>query len=154
MLPLLHTEEERAAAIANEVLGTFPELYKKHWLDGMRAKLGLFDHKPGDQELIETLLDIMQEQRMDFTNTFRDLSSDLLTANGTLVPIVSLASEEFKTWRARWHDRLRQQTQDLSEAQSLMRQHNPAFIPRNHKVEEALAAATDQGNVSVAQKLL
>jgi uncharacterized protein YdiU (UPF0061 family) len=151
MLPLLHTNEEEAVAIANEVLGTFPELYQKHWMDGMRAKLGLFDPQPGDQELVERLLTIMQEQRMDFTNTFRDLSADLTTADAPLAPP---RNEEFKTWRARWQERLRQQPQDLSEAQSLMRRHNPAFIPRNHKVEEALAAATDQGNVSVARNLL
>jgi uncharacterized protein YdiU (UPF0061 family) len=151
LLPLLHTDEEQAVAIANKVLGAFPELYQKHWLEGMRAKLGLFDQQPGDQELVEALLAIMQEQRMDFTNTFRDLSGDLMTADAPFAPI---RSEEFKTWRARWLERLRQQSQDLSEAQSLMRQHNPAFIPRNHKVEEALAAATDQEDVSVARKLL
>ncbi len=151
MLPLLHTKEEEAVAIANEVLGTFPGLYQKHWLDGMRAKLGLFDRQPGDQELVETLLAIMQEQRMDFTNTFRDLSTDLRTADAQAAP---QESEEFKTWRVRWQARLRQQPQDLGEAQSLMRRHNPAFIPRNHKVEEALAAATDQADVSVARKLL
>jgi uncharacterized protein YdiU (UPF0061 family) len=153
MLPLLHTEEEEAVTIAKEVLGTFPELYQTHWLDGMRAKLGLFDQQPGDQELVETLLAIMQEQRMDFTNTFRDLSADLMTADAP----PALRTEEFKTWRARWQERLNagdNKHRALSEAQSLMRQHNPAFIPRNHKVEEALAAATDHGDVSVARKLL
>lgn len=151
MLPLLHAEEEEAVTIAKEVLGTFPELYRKHWLDGMRAKLGLFDQQPGDLQLVETLLTCMQEQRMDFTNTFRDLSRDLTTADAPLEPP---RSEEFKTWRARWQERLRQQPQDVSEAQSLMRRHNPAFIPRNQKVEEALAAATDHGDLSVARKLL
>jgi uncharacterized protein YdiU (UPF0061 family) len=151
MLPLLHTKEEEAVAIANEVLGTFPELYQKHWLDGMRAKLGLFDPQPGDPKLVETLLAIMQEQRMDFTNTFRDLSTDLKASDA---PLAQAQSEEFKTWRARWQERLRRQPQNLTEAHSLMRRHNPAFIPRNHKVEEALAAATDQGDVSIARKLL
>jgi len=117
----------------------------------MRAKLGLFDQQPGDQELVETLLAIMLEQRMDFTNTFRDLSTDLMTAYAPLAPP---QSEQFETWRARWQARLRQQPQGLSEAQSLMRRHNPAFISRNHKVEEALAAATDQGDLSVARKLM
>jgi uncharacterized protein YdiU (UPF0061 family) len=151
MLPLLHTNEAEAVAIANEVLGTFPELYQTHWLDGMRAKLGLFDPQPGDQELVETLLAIMQEQRMDFTNTFRDLSTDPTTADAAVAPS---QGEQFKTWRARWQARLEQQPQDLSEAQSLMRRHNPAFIPRNHKVEEALAAATNQGDLGVARKLM
>jgi uncharacterized protein YdiU (UPF0061 family) len=73
------------------------------------SKLGLFDPQPGDQELVETLLSIMREQCMDFTNTFRDLSVDPTTAGAPA------GREEFKIRRARWQERLRQQTHDLSD---------------------------------------
>jgi uncharacterized protein YdiU (UPF0061 family) len=148
MLPLLHADEEKAVAMANEVLEEFPKIFEAHWLAALRGKLGLSNQEPGDAELAEKLLAIMQEQRMDFTNTFRDLSTDPMTAE------MSVTSGEFRLWRARWQERLRRQPQDFSEAQALMRRNNPAFIPRNHKVEAALAAATDQGDLNLVEKLV
>jgi len=148
MLPLLHADEKEAVAVANEILSTFPEVFHARWLEGLRAKLGLFNEEAGDAGLAENLLAVMQDQGADFTNTFRDLSGELMT-NDTLA-----ASEGFKTWRTRWQERLRRQTQAPGEVRVLMRRHNPAYIPRNHKVEEALDAATVEGDLSVAEKLI
>ena len=148
LLPVLHTDDEKAVAMANDVLAIFPEIFQTQWLRGMRAKLGLFNEEAADEDLAESLLAIMHRERMDFTNTFRGLSGDLL--NDEMVG----ASPEFKSWRTRWLERLRRQSQPLSEAQTLMRQNNPAFIPRNHKVEEALAAANANGDLSLVEKLL
>ncbi len=147
MLPVLHTDEQEAVAVANGVLRSFPGIFQAHWLRGMRAKLGLFNEESNDAELTENLLSVMQEQGMDFTNTFRDLSHDWGTTD-TLTP-----SAEFMAWRARWQERRSRQPQDINAAQALMRRNNPAFIPRNHKVEEALAAATLQGDLSLVEKL-
>ncbi|MGV3772326.1 MAG: protein adenylyltransferase SelO [Verrucomicrobiales bacterium] len=146
MLPLLHADEEKAIALGNEILGTFPALFQAEWLASLRAKLGLFNEESGDGELAENLLKIMQDQEMDYTNTFRDLSSDSATADAP--------SPDMKTWRDRWQDRLRRQPQGINEARGLMRGHNPAFIPRNYKVEEALTAATEQGNLTPVKKLV
>ena len=147
MLPLLHTDEEKSVEIANEVLGKFPAMFHAAWLKEFRGKLGLFNEEPGDAELGEALLTVMQEQSLDFTNTFRDLSigspSDALVAEA-----------QFNAWQARWKDRLSRQSQSAREVQALMQRHNPAFIPRNHKVEEALAAATEHGDLRLVTKLL
>ena len=148
MLPLLQANEAEAVALANRVLQTFPEIFRAHWLAGLRAKLGLFNEEPGDAEMAEHLLAVMQEQQADFTNTFRDLSSDIMT-DANLA-----ASAPFQAWRRRWQERLGRQSQGRDEAHALMRRHNPAFIPRNHKVEEALTAATIHGDLSVLEKLL
>jgi len=148
LLPLLHTNEEAAVAMANGVLQTFPEIFHTHWLAGLRTKLGLFNDEPGDAELAENLLAVMQEHRADFTNTFRDLSGAAMTDAAITV------SAEFQAWHTRWQERLGRQPQSRDEARALMRRHNPAFIPRNHKVEEALAAATLHGDLSVLEKLL
>ncbi len=148
MLPLLHTNEEEAVAVANSVLQTFPEIFRTHWLVGQRAKLGLFNEEPGDAELAESLLAVMQELGADFTNTFRDLSDEIMTN------IELAANAEFRAWHTRWQARLGRQPQTTDEARALMRQHNPAFIPRNHKVEESLAAATFHGDLSELEKLL
>lgn len=148
LLPLLHTDDEQAVAVANEVLRTFPDLFQNHWLAGMRAKLGLFNEEPDDAALAEDLLALMQEHAADFTNTFRDLS-------GTALSNSALAnSAAFQTWQTRWQQRLARQSQPWEEVQALMRRNNPAFIPRNHKVEEALAAATEEGSLSVMERLL
>ena len=127
---------------------TFPEIFRAHWLDGLRAKLGLFNDEPGDAELAENFLAIMQEHGADFTNTFRDLSGDAMT-NAALA-----TSPEFQAWRICWQERLTRQPQGRDEARVLMRRNNPAFVPRNDKVEEALAAATLQGDLSAVEKLL
>ncbi|HYE33050.1 MAG TPA: YdiU family protein [Methylomirabilota bacterium] len=137
MLPLFHESEEEAVKVANEKLRAFPELYQGAWLRGMRRKLGLFNEEPDDVQLAESLLGLMADEGLDFTNTFRDLSGDLTSA------VRCAGSDQVQAWRERWQARLSRQSEDLQEAQKLMRANNPAFIPRNHKVEEALEAATN-----------
>jgi uncharacterized protein YdiU (UPF0061 family) len=127
MLPLFHDDEEKTVEIANDLIPKFEERFKHHWLAGMRAKLGLFTEEAEDAVLIEDLLTQMKESGADFTNTFAALST---------------GSSEQDAWQSRWQTRLAKQPQSRGEVEQLMRRSNPAFIPRNHKVEEALAAAT------------
>jgi serine/tyrosine/threonine adenylyltransferase len=148
LLPLLHDNEDEAVNIANEILRTFPERFRAHWLTGVRAKLGLFNGEASDEALANDLLSVMQEHGADFTNTFRDLSRDVVTDTALAT------TAEFQSWRTRWQERASRQSQSREESRALMRRHNPAFIPRNHKVEEALAAATESGDLSVMEKLL
>ena len=113
----------------------------------MRSKLGLFTREPGDAALVNDLLAWMQRRSADFTNTFR-----LLTI-GHLAGASANADEELTDWHRRWEQRRTRQPQPPIEAEALMRQHNPAVIPRNHHVEEALWAAT-RGDGSVMERLL
>lgn len=128
MLPLFHEDEKQAIEIANGLIPKFEPRFKHHWLAGMRAKLGLFTEEAEDATLIQDLLNEMQETEADFTNTFADLTT------GRFEP---------DEWHARWQSRLQRQPQPREESIALMRRHNPAFIPRNHQVEEALAAAQE-----------
>ncbi len=146
LLPLLHEDEGKAVEVANEAIASFEHRFKHHWLAGMRSKLGLFTEESDDLGLILSLLDWMQQTKADFTNTFRDLSSG---AVGTLSQDTG-----FLDWEQRWRDRLSRQPQPKEEVVERMQRHNPAFIPRNHKVEEALAAAVDAGDLSVMERLL
>ena len=147
MLPLLDADEEKAVGIANEILGKFPDHFDAAWLKGMRAKLGLFNEERDDVELAHKLLAAMHADEMDFTNTFRDLSGELMTTN------TFRGNAEFAAWHTLWVERRRRQQEGVEEVRALMRRTNPAFIPRNHKVEEALAAAT-QGDMTATHKLL
>jgi uncharacterized protein YdiU (UPF0061 family) len=147
LLPLLADRQEQAVAIATEVLGQYPALFEKHWLAGMRAKLGLQSAEAGDLELAQSLLTWMQKSRSDFTITFRDLSEDELPTGDRY------EDPEFATWHSRWQLRLNRENRPGTLARATMRDVNPAVIPRNHRVEEALTGA-ENGDLSVLHRLL
>jgi serine/tyrosine/threonine adenylyltransferase len=148
MLPLFDTDGERAVERATAVLDRFPALFEQHWLDGMRAKLGLFTPEDADQDLVGDLLDWMHRRSADFTNTFVSLTTGLALGDA------ASADAEAEAWHQRWESRRVRQPQPAAEAEALMRRHNPAFIARNHLVEAALEAATGAGDVSVMARLL
>src|SRR5687768_7752282 len=145
MLSLFDADTDRAVERATAALDRFPSLFHQRWLDGMRAMLGLFTSEDDDEALVNSLLAWMRGRSADFTNTFRSLF------NGT--PKGAPYDEEFEAWHRRWEGRLARQPQSRDESYTLMRQHNPAVIPRNHNVEAALTAAS-AGDYSVMGQLL
>ncbi|WP_139998835.1 protein adenylyltransferase SelO [Paenibacillus paridis] len=147
LLPLLHDNEQQAIALAEEALSEFIDLYQLKWLTGMKAKLGLFNEDSEDKTLIERLLTIMQQHGADYTNTFRALTFDKLSGEALF------ETSEFVNWYALWQERLGKQQQSKESSLQLMRKSNPALIPRNHRVEEALEAAV-LGDFSVMERLL
>lgn len=148
LLPLFDSDEEKAIALATEALDEYPALFKGYWLAEMRKKLGLLSEEPGDEELLRSLLDWMQKARADFINTFRDLSS-AEPPDGDCYQ-----NEEFRLWYARWQQRLKHDGPLNDSVFTRMRFANPARIPRNHRVEEALAAAENDSDLSVLHRLL
>ena len=152
LLPLIHKDVEEAVSLAKNALNTFADKYQQYWLAGMRAKLGLFKEEPDDLALVEELLSCMKEYRMDYTNTFRDLSSSL-NANAPTTAEGNIDTPDFTAWKHQWRKRLSSQTESLDDAIALMLKTNPAVIPRNHLVEAALSAA-ESGDFSVLEKLL
>lgn len=146
LLPLLHDDEEQAIRLAEEALGAFGGLYERQWLSGMRAKLGLFGEESEDETLVRDLLESMQKHQADYTNTFV-----MLTFGRTEGALAS--SEDFKQWRSRWEARRGRQAESPEASAALMKRSNPAVIPRNHRVEEALEAA-EQGDLAVMERLL
>ena len=148
MLPLFDTDQDRAVAQATAVLDQFPARFERHWIDGMRAKLGLFTPEEGDKALADDLLDWMHRRGADFTNTFASLTAGQPMADS------ANADPDAEAWRQRWLARRARQPQPPGDVQQRMRRHNPAFIPRNHLVEAALQAATGEGDASVMERLL
>jgi len=147
LLQLIDVEPQQAVAAAMEVLEDFPARFERYWLAGMRKKLGLLTDEADDGGLIMSLLDWMQRSRADFTNTFRDLSEERLEAE-------RYREADFQTWRSRWQQRLGRDGKPVAEVQAVMRAVNPAVIPRNHCVEEALSAAEGRNDLSVLHGLL
>lgn len=148
LLPLLHEDEEQAVQLAQDAIAQFSELYHHHWLQGMRAKLGLLDEEAEDEALIKELLELMEKHSADYTNTFLALTFDRL--EGTAL----FGTTEFAEWNERWQARLDSQGEEKEVSRQLMRTSNPAVIPRNHRVEEALERAENHGDLSVMEKLL
>ncbi|MBM7868690.1 uncharacterized protein YdiU (UPF0061 family) [Clostridium pascui] len=148
LLPLMHDNEEDAIILAEEAIGNFDELYHSNWIAGMRGKLGIFDEEPEDVSLIEGLLKMMHKYGADFTNTFRALTIDKLEETALF------GTTEFIQWNQLWQARLSRQQESKVSVKKLMQMSNPAVIPRNHRVEEALEAAVNHGDYSVMERLL
>ena len=148
LLPLLHENKEQAVEQAQNAISDYTDMYQSYWLAGMREKLGIFNEEQQDESLIEDLLSMMQKQRADYTNTFRALTLDKLEDTGLFV------TPEFAQWHERWQARLGRQQESIASSNQLMRNSNPAVIPRNHRVEAALEAAVEQGDYSVMERLL
>ena len=148
LLSLLDSDQEKTIAIASEVLGEYPALFEHYWLTGMRKKLGLQTDEASDIELIRSLLDWMQKSKADFTNTFRELSSDEQPTGDRY------RDPDFQAWFSQWRLRLNRDGRPNTSASAVMRAVNPAVIPRNHRVEEALSAAEDHDDLSVLHRLL
>ena len=148
LLPLLHINQNEALKLAQNEVSNFSNLYKYNWLSGMRAKLGIFNEELEDEYLIEELLSMMQKYGADYTNTFRALTSDKIEDT------VLFGKEEFDKWYELWQERLTRQEESEVSSKQLMQRSNPAVIPRNHRVEEALEAAVKQGDYSVMERLL
>lgn len=155
LLPLLDEDQEKAVRLAQAEIEKYSDIYYSNWLRGMRAKLGLFNEEAKDQTLINTLLDLMHKHAADYTNTFLALTYDVLDEEVSLDNQQALFdSDEYKQWYNEWQARLNRQEESRDAVQQLMKRNNPAVIPRNHRVEEALAAAEQEEDYSVLTRFL
>ena len=164
LLPLLSDDPEQALAMAGEVIIGFPAQYRRHLLRGQRAKLGLRRAEPGDdaadKALAEDWLSLLHAERVDFTLAWRRLAD---AAAGDEAPLRALFADAraADAWLARWRARCASESDGAHgssmssvERVQAMRSVDPYVIARNHRVEEALAAASDQGDLAPFQQLL
>ncbi|MBI5262835.1 MAG: YdiU family protein [Bradyrhizobium sp.] len=155
LLPLFGEEQDKAVEQAQEILGAFPEQFSAAYQAGLRRKIGLFTARDGDEALIQDLLDAMAKNAADFTLTFRGLS-DAAGNEAADERVRALFAEPaaFDEWAARWRKRLDEEPQTPAERQALMRSVNPAFIPRNHRVEAVIQAAMNRDDYTPFEELL
>ncbi len=140
---LIQQMEDKDAAVeeATEIIHAMPDLLQQNWLARFRAKIGLATEEDGDPELISDLLARMTQGQADFTNTFRALGSD--AARDQFAD-----PQAFDAWSEGWHSRL----EGEDDPTATMSAANPAFIPRNHRVEQMIQAAV-QGDYALFQRL-
>jgi len=150
----------RAIEQVTAVIEAFPEWYQAAQVRGLQAKLGLSSLGPeqdaADAELADAWLDLLRQQEADFTLAWRRLAD---AAEGQAQPLQALGREPeaWDAWLTRWQARLAlESTDDMARVARAgqMRQRNPYVIPRNHHVEDALAAATNDGNLAPFERLL
>ena len=148
LLPLIHLDQDKAVEIAEEHISEFKGIFQSRWLAMMRKKLGLFSEQPEDATIAEDLLSWMHQNKADYTNTF------CLLRAGSPPKDEEYSDPAFTEWYARWQSRLGHQSKPLKDSLDLMRSTNPSYIPRNHKVENALSAASENEDLEGLYLLL
>ena len=154
LLPLLPGPQEAAVEAAQAAVNRFPQMFQEAWIGVMRRKLGLSRAAEDDADLAATLLSIMEANGADFTLTFRGLAECAGAGSGTTSQVGDLFSEpaSVAAWADRWAARIADDPLSPAERRTAMRAANPLFIPRNHRVEEALVAA-EEGDFGPFERL-
>jgi serine/tyrosine/threonine adenylyltransferase len=155
LLPLLSDDQDKVIAEAQAALGGFADIFDTAYQAGLRRKLGLFTARDDDRALAQDLLDTMAKNQADFTLTFRRLSDAALDpADDGEVRQLFAEPATYDEWALRWRQRIGDEGIAPAARQAAMRAVNPAFIPRNHRVEAVIEAATNQDDYAPFEELL
>jgi uncharacterized protein YdiU (UPF0061 family) len=153
LLPLFDEDKDKAVTIAQAALDRFPEIFEAAYLAGLRRKLGLTEAHDADPALAQELLDRMAEGKADFTLTFRRLSDAVASGDNTVVRTLFSDPAAFDIWFAKWRARLELESITPADRATAMRAANPAFIPRNHRIQAVITAA-QAGDFSVFNEMM
>ncbi len=154
LLFLIDPDIDAAIATATECLNRFPQHFSDAWTAAMRRKLGLNLEAEGDATLATALLDLMEAENTDFTIAFRTLSTGP-SAEDAIAATASLFRDRtaFLGWAQSWTARLAVEAAPFGTIAARMRAANPAIIPRNHRIEQAIAAAVERGDFAPFHEL-
>jgi uncharacterized protein YdiU (UPF0061 family) len=152
LVSLIDANLDKAVARASEVVQGFMARFDAHLLQGFRSKIGLTTTAAGDADLIRRVLGAMHEARADFTLTFRRLARAAERSDEDAQLFVQTPA--MLAWLQEWRERLAREPQGAAERAANMRRVNPAFIPRNHRVDAALTAASDGEDFEPFRRLL
>ena len=147
LIPLISKNEDEAINLATKSLDKFEQNYEKKWLNMMRDKLGLYGEDKNDKYLVIELLNWMEKNKADYTNTF------VFLMNKTIENSETYNDSEFELWKLKWMKRLTMFNNTHDKSMDLMHTVNPMVIPRNHKIEEALTLANN-GDLKLFNKLI
>jgi uncharacterized protein YdiU (UPF0061 family) len=155
LLPLIDDDQDKAIQQAETVLEGFRGSFDEAYHAGMRRKLGLSIEQGGDLELAREFLDLLAANQADFTLAFRGLSDAAGEAGGEAA-LRDLFRDQagIGSWIGRWRERLAREPQPPNDRRSQMRLVNPAFIPRNHRIEAVIQAAVGQTDFAPFEELL
>jgi uncharacterized protein YdiU (UPF0061 family) len=151
----LGEDEQAAIADAQAALEAFEPLFERAYHSGLLQKAGIVDPHAEDIALMTDILRAMTANKVDFTLFFRRLSDAAASpeADGSVCSLFAKPAE-CATWLARWRWRLSAENRDGDSRRTAMRRVNPAFIPRNHRVEAVIRAAADGNDFHPFEELL
>jgi len=141
LLPLIHDDEKQSIILAQNAVDEFPDLYKEEWLKLFRNKLGLQNKKENDEKLIDSLLLQMEKHKTDFTLTFRNLCTLVMDNNESDFQKFRnhfSNSKDINNWLSNWKSRLSFEKRNKDNIFTFIKDINPAYIPRNHRIEEMI----------------
>ncbi|HEY0169564.1 MAG TPA: YdiU family protein [Pyrinomonadaceae bacterium] len=156
LLPLLSDDTDAAIAEAEQALDSYRPIFERAFLGGLRRKLGLLTEREGDAELGRDLLQEMAANGADYTLTFRRLCDAASGQEDDDAGVRGLFANPsaYDEWAPRWRERLEQEPADAATRRAAMLAANPAFIPRNHRVEAVIRAAVDEGDFAPFHELV
>jgi uncharacterized protein YdiU (UPF0061 family) len=156
ILTLIDSDTQRAVDTATSVLDSFRGDFESFWIAGLRRKLGLLTQEEGDPALVGALLDIMQRAGADYTLTFRRLCDAADAGDGADAGKIldGAPAAELAQWMTAWRARHARDPQSPADRARSMRMVNPAYIPRNHRVEAAISAATQGADFGPFNEML
>ena len=154
LLPLLAEDKDAAVKEAQDAIDAFATRFETAHAAGFRRKLGLLQPRPDDLLLAQDLLERMARNGADFTLTFRRLCDAASPDGDAAVRSLFTDPSAFDDWAARWRHRLAEESAEEDWRRLAMRAANAAFIPRNHLVEEAIAAGVNKGDFTPFESLL
>jgi len=159
LLPLLGADEDSSIKVAQEIINSYPATFEHAYFSGLRAKFGMREAQEADLELIAQFLKHMADGRADFTLAFRRLSDSAGDAvNDAALGALFDNDAAVQAWLPKWRERLAvEEAVSAAERADSMRAVNPAFIPRNHRVEQAIQAAlvgSDFGPFEILMRVL
>lgn len=153
LVPLADADQDKAVAALTAVLEAFPEAFEQQRMAVMRRKLGLESKRDGDVTLVKRLLDRMQLETVDHTIAFRTLADGAVESDFTGFENLFAEKTLIAAWLADWQARRKLDGGSKQEIDRLMHVANPAFIPRNHRIEEAIRAAEDHNDFAAFHRL-
>jgi uncharacterized protein YdiU (UPF0061 family) len=154
LLPLLHPDRDEGVKMAQELIAGFRAPFEQAYMAVLRAKFGLLTEEHEDGDLMQGFLDRMAEGGADFTRTFRALNAAAADPEADKdVRAEFIDPMLYETWVEGWRTRLSREPQGVRQRAEVMRRANPAFIPRNHRIEEAIQAAITNADFTLFHRL-
>ncbi|MBS91962.1 MAG: hypothetical protein CMM95_02790 [Rickettsiales bacterium] len=153
--PLISDDEKKSHNVIIDLLNTFPELFKKNWISKFKMKLGMSKDFPEDKKLIESFLEILLKQNIDFTQAFRALCEEKNSAHKNDFLFSSSNNKKLVLdWANNWKQRIVKEKKNIKKIKNEMKKVNPIYIPRNHIMEEIIKEAVENNRYDLMNDLL
>lgn len=146
IIPLIDDDPKKAIDLATQALQKFNNSFEQHYYQKLAKKIGIFNFQQDDKTLIDSFLDLLEQNITDYTIGFRNLSLSIKNSTAQLL--------NSHTWNLEWQNRIQKQDLNLDQISKKMDKINPILIPRNHLIAQAIQEAEENNDFSITTNLL